>query len=45
MWHRDLGEKAALELSHNPWQIFQPITRRLYFDVAVAETLWAQAAL
>jgi len=38
------GEAASLSL--NPWQMFQPITRRLYFDVAAAaNTLWAQSAL
>ena len=35
-WESCLSDTDAMELSIDPWQIFQPITRRLYFDVAAA---------
>jgi len=45
-WEKTLSDGDAMALSINPWQLFQPINRRLYFDVAAAaETLWAQSAL
>jgi len=33
---RAWSDARAHEFCANPWQIFQPITRRLYFDVAAA---------
>lgn len=31
LWNRRLPDEEIRELSRNPWQIFQPLRRRLYF--------------
>jgi len=37
-WNRVLGLGDYLQLYKNPWQLFAPISRKLYFDVGVTPT-------
>ena len=40
-WNRMLLDNEALELTRNPWQIFKPLVRRIYFDVSF-KAAWAR---
>lgn len=33
MWSRALTDTEIASISANPWQLFKPVTRRVYFDV------------
>lgn len=44
IWDRQLPQELARELSANPWQIFRPITKRIYVGVSSANTYTLTAA-
>jgi hypothetical protein len=35
-WKRKLLQSEGVAITENPWQVFKPIQRRIYFDVAAA---------
>jgi len=38
IWNRELSYAEHVSLSDNPWQLFAPISRKLYVDVGVTPT-------
>ena len=44
LWKTEFSAAEALELTINPWQIFKPLVRRIYFDAAAGtfQAAWAR---